>query len=1004
MSETPIKGAAVSTAGFIGRAAELAVLEASLEDARAAIPRLVVLSGESGVGKSRLLGEFRALLDERGATSLGGECFDLGEDELPYAPLVGALRPLARRSDPVFDEICEPARCELSRLVPELGESPPSPENGEQPAEAQRKLFDSLLRLLDVDGGERPVVFWLEDVHWADRSTRSFISFLARSLREERVLVVLTLRSDELHRRHPMRPLIAELARLPNASVVELSRFSQPELRDQLHAILGADPEPAMVERMYARSEGNPLFTEQLLAGGLDGRAALPPTLRDALLLRLERLDDCTQGILRALAIVGRADESILAAAAVEDVDAVRAGVRDAAAANIVDTGDDGSFRFRHALLREVIYDDLLPGERAEGHLAVAKALQANIEGEPSVGLGAAVAHHFNASGAQDEAIRSAVVAARAAVHVHADAEAAALLDRVLALWPRVDDAAEPTGLDHPAMRAWAGSISFSAAQDLRAMALYEQAAEEMEGEADQRRRAEVLGRLASVQWTQGMADRALETLDRALELVPDDADSERAKLLSHRVRISLLRGSFGDVIRYSAEALEALRRSGPGGPQEIRISVLNRLGTAQVAIGEIEKGEQTLREAVEAGEGSEWKDELGTAYANYSDAMAIIGRPDQAERIARLGIEAMTPGGRPHRWLRMQLSDILFQQGRWDEAAAELPATAGALSGMFLVCFDLYSAQLALGRGELETARSILGDAHGILRDSIEPQFISNLAAMQADLELLCGDIQAARDVVQSALDRLEFCTEDELRFLITSAVGVAVEAEAAVRARDLGSADDERDARDRADRMIARVEATAPEADDGACEQNPLAMALATEAAAEYGRAIAADDEAERWLSAAEARNVVCWPYREGRARSRLAQTLLAAGDREGASRELAAAQSVIAGLGESRLAAELESFAARGRLKPAEPAAEGAPRSEERPFGLTEREMQVIVLLAEGQTNREIAEQLFMAEKTASVHVSRILSKLDVKSRTEAAAVAHRQGLAAPARQSG
>ena len=141
----------------------------------------------------------------------------------------------------------------------------------------------------------------LEDIHWADRSTRAFLVFLGRSLWTERVLVIATYRSDELHRRHPLRPLLAELERDTRARRIELTRLTRDELADLLADILGAPPDAELVERLYARSEGNPLFTEELLAARLDGRGGLPTTLRDALMVRIERLSEPAQEVLRLL-------------------------------------------------------------------------------------------------------------------------------------------------------------------------------------------------------------------------------------------------------------------------------------------------------------------------------------------------------------------------------------------------------------------------------------------------------------------------------------------------------------------------------------------------------------------------------------------------------------------------------------------------------------------------------------------------------------------------------
>ena len=227
---------------------------------------MVFLAGESGVGKTRLLGELIDAVKALDGRVLGGACIELGDDELPYAPLVATLRPLQRAGDPVL--------AELARLIPELGEPPGEPET--ERGEIQRRLFDAILELIASLGAERPVLLWIEDIHWADRSTRAFLRFLEASLRGEKAIVVATYRSDELHRRHPLRPLLAELERSPCSRRIELQRFDRAEVADQLADILGAAPAADVVERMYGRSEGNPLFTEELLAAGVDGRAALP--------------------------------------------------------------------------------------------------------------------------------------------------------------------------------------------------------------------------------------------------------------------------------------------------------------------------------------------------------------------------------------------------------------------------------------------------------------------------------------------------------------------------------------------------------------------------------------------------------------------------------------------------------------------------------------------------------------------------------------------------------
>src|SRR5918997_1403900 len=280
----------MTSARFVGRSGQLAELEAALHDAVDKRSTLVLVAGESGVGKSRLLDELTGRARERDALVLVGDCVELGEGELPYAPLLGALRPLLRDDHPAFDALPDPLRAALTAVLPGLGD-----RVGNGGEASQSSVFEALLALLEGLAQERLVLLAIEDLHWSDSSTRHFLSFLARTLCSERVLIVGTYRSDELHRRHPLRPLLAELGRDTSSRMIELPPFTRAELGEQLEGILAATPDPGLVERLYARSEGNALFTEEILAAGLDGRGALPPTLRDALTLRVERLSGSAQ-------------------------------------------------------------------------------------------------------------------------------------------------------------------------------------------------------------------------------------------------------------------------------------------------------------------------------------------------------------------------------------------------------------------------------------------------------------------------------------------------------------------------------------------------------------------------------------------------------------------------------------------------------------------------------------------------------------------------------------
>ena len=475
----------MTSARFVGRSEQLAELEAALRDAAEGRPSLALVGGESGVGKSRLADELIGHAREAGARVLTGDCVELGEDELPYAPLLTALRPLVRDGDPALDALAPSLRAALDAILPGLGEDRSTGEA------TQSRVFEALLTVLDGLAEDGPAVLVIEDLHWADSSTRSFISFLARSVCDERLLVVGTYRSDELHRRHPLRPLLAELASDPYTRLIDLPRFSPAELAEQLEGIVGDRPEPELVQRVYSRSEGNALYAEEILAAGLDGRGSLPPTLRDALMLRVERLSPRTQELIRWLACQPAADHVLVAAVAGLDPADLRDALREAVASHIVVTVSDESYGFRHALLREVVYEDLLPGERTEMHAALAGALEERIEaGERGAHITAQVAHHWGAAGDQPRTLAAAARAGLAAERVNAFAEAQALFERVLSLWERVPDPEALAGIDEFELLRHAAVAADQAGDPARQEALLRRALQLVDAEADPDRAA----------------------------------------------------------------------------------------------------------------------------------------------------------------------------------------------------------------------------------------------------------------------------------------------------------------------------------------------------------------------------------------------------------------------------------------------------------------------------------------------------------------------------------
>jgi predicted ATPase len=369
----------VSSPVLVGRDGELAQLGALLERAASGQPAIVVVAGEAGVGKTRLVAELTHHATQAGVVVLSGGCLDVGEGVLAYAPMVEALRSLARTLDPEqLAEVLGGARGELARLVPELGVGPAG-----EPASATlppTRLFELLLGVLHRLAARGPVLLVVEDLHWADQSTSDLLGFVVRNLRGG-VALVLSYRSDELHRRHPLRPLLAELDRSGRVERLELGRLDRQQLAELLGGILDGPVAPVLVGEILARSQGNPVFAEELLAAHREG-ARLPSALRDLVLARVEGLSEPAQRVLEAAAVAGtRVDHELLAAVVGQDAERLVGVLREAVGHHVllVDQAT-GAYVFRHALVQEAVYDDLLPVQRAPLHAAYARALERRSE------------------------------------------------------------------------------------------------------------------------------------------------------------------------------------------------------------------------------------------------------------------------------------------------------------------------------------------------------------------------------------------------------------------------------------------------------------------------------------------------------------------------------------------------------------------------------------------------------------------------------------------------
>jgi ATP/maltotriose-dependent transcriptional regulator MalT len=951
---------------LVGREPELALLSAAVARAAAGEPGVVLVGGEAGVGKTRLLEEAAARADTAGVRALFGGCVEIGGEARPFAPVVDALRELARTTpEPELDRLLGPARRQLARLLPEL-----DPEGAAGPADGggTAQLFEFVLGVLGRIGDERPLMLVVEDLHWADPSTLELVAMLVRALRGVRVVLVLSFRSDELHRSHPLRPLVTGWERVRSVQRVELARFGRDEVAGLLEAILGAQPESPLVERVFERSEGNAFLVEETLGmvrGGADPDV-LPPSLRDVLLARVERLSPPTQALLRTAAVGGRrVSEALLAAVAPMGDDAFYAALREAVEHTmlVVDASGRG-YAFRHALGRDAVYADMLPGERVRLHAAYLEALTTTPAlGAPST---AALAYHAYAAHDLPRTLSASLDAAAEASAAFAPADAQRHLERALEVWPQVADAVQRAGVDQIDVLARAADAANQAGASERAVALLDQALAEVDPATAPERRALLL----ELRWTAlrgvGRIVEGGASLREALALLPDAPPSRaRARVLGSLANTFLFGDDMSAAVAAAEEAVTAARAAGAAGEEA---SSLITLGAARAYAGSGEAGLDALRAGLELAERIDAPETVMRGHLNLSDVLELLARHEDAAATASAGIELADRVGFAHSvgaYLTGNLAEALLRGGRWEEAGRVL-ADALALepAGVFAASLLSVRAELFAGTGRLDAAADDVARARQALGEaSPGTQFVQPLATVEAEVARQRGSLADARAAVAAGLGEAKVLERYAWPLVWT---GLRVEAE-------LGDADGAAPPTAAGQRLTAAT---------------PAGRGYQALAAAEVARITG---DAPDWDAAVVAWRTARDPHPLAYALLRRAETELAPGRRDAAGATLAEAAATARALGAKPLEEETASLARRARIT-----LDAAAPADGDELGLTEREREVLGLVAEGRSNGQIAETLFISRKTASVHVSNILAKLGVASRGEAAAFAHRRGL--------
>ncbi|MGW3950878.1 helix-turn-helix transcriptional regulator [Streptomyces sp. NPDC004752] len=1004
---------------FVGRTDELHTLNDALARAAAGEPQALLVGGEAGVGKTRLVEEFATAAGRQGAVVALGGCVEIGADGLPFAPFSTALRAL-RSALP--DELAAAAvgqEEDLARLLPELGEATPARAPGRHDEEGMARLFELTARLLEHVAADRTVVLALEDLHWADASTRHLLSYLLRTLRAGRLVVLATYRSDDLHRRHPLRPLLAELDRLRTVRRVELARFNREEVGRQIAGILAAEPDPAQVDEIFERSDGNAFFVEELAVAACEGcRTGLTDSLRDLLLVRVEALPETAQRVTRIVAEGGAmVAYPLLAAVAQLAEDDLIEALRAAVNANILRTapGGDG-FRFRHSLVREAVADDLLPGERSRLNRRYAEAMENDPALVPADERVMRLASHWYHAHDPAKALPAVLDASVVARRRYAYSEQLRLLERAMELWDTAPDPvraalrpvdcaevyppcdATATPLRYLDLMAEAAVAGRRCGERERALKITRRALQLLENEDEPLRTAWFWTQCSNLVQTLGRGDGRHE-LATAEHLVRGLPPSEvHADVLAGVANWSMLHEPGPEALAAAERAVEYTRMVGA---REIELDARITLGALRVDAGDVEAGLAELRRVKDRSVQEGYPHVAGRAYVNLPAELEAVGRSREAVPILDEGISYTQRFGLlgSEAWLWANLAESQYALGRWRQAeSAAANATRRGPGTKPLGSAALSLARLALGRGDLTGAARQLGAARGYFgTHDIMPQQWLPLARVAVGVAAAEGRLFDVRAELHRALDAGVPPGSHRYAWPLVRAAATAEADARALPAAEPGRAE-----------ALDRIAAAAKKLTTGA----PVWLAHDAWVRAELRRA-AGEDTPDTWSETVTAFESLDRPYDLARVRHRLATALLSPGgrrpgdppvggdgERDRATELLRLAGAVAGHLGARPLTDSVALLAQRARLTlTCAPRRTPAPADPVEALGLTSRERDVLRLVTAGRTNRQIAEELFISPKTASVHVSNILGKLGVSGRGEAAALAHRLGLFPP-----
>ena len=949
----------------VGRASDLARIAEALDRALDDEPATVLVFGEAGVGKTTTLQAAAGLAHERGFVVATGSCTD-GDSGTSFAPFRVALRALLGAYGAGVVAAAVEERPAVSMLLPSRWRGNVTPDASADAGE----LYDAVLALVGALASERPIVLAVEDLHWADRSTLELLSFVGRNLTSERVVLIGTVRSEDVAAEEPTGRALAELARLASATRLELGGLDVGAF-EELVANAGVGLGASEITALHERTGGNPFYALELLAAGAATSGPVPPSVTDAIEIRLASLSSDALAGVRAAAVAGVVDVALLTAMLQSDEATIEAALRAAVAAGVlVSDPETGEVRFRHALVRDVTYGTLMTSERRRLHEAAADALSVRAQVDA-----AQLAHHYIAANRPADALRTSIDAARSAAGAYGSVDAVSHYVHAVETWnvvPADERPHEPTYEDL-LQEAMVCAVNVGAFDE--GVAVGTRLLDALDAASDPERWALCAARLSELRWELGDGSGASTLLDRAEEHLAartDCGDSiARVRILERRAFQAVTSGQRAEGRDIARVAVDVARQIGDA--ESIAVA-LNRVAIASSAMGERESV-GLLRDAFDEA----WHARLPHEVTRSGSNMLLLLHTgcrlqialDAGERVLQAATE-LGVGATARSALSALYARSLVDAGEWDRADALLSGIRLPNGARYRTYIALAIAEFAAARGDADLARRMLSEG----RFDAHIGFVLGLraACIEAELALADGEPHLARDVADDYLPLAAMVLDST--FARLSAL--------ALRGLPVGATE----VADTYLQDLVRRDETVMQTPVGAGADHSAWLAAARAAHAHVcGRAASG-----WWAECSASFGAGGIPVRRAWAQVEQAAAIVdEGGDRGAAGALVAEAHALSLRLGAEPVRRYAESLTRRARLD-----VPGVPRIAHGDFGLTDRETEVLRLVALGRTNREIADELYISVKTASVHVSNILRKVGAATRGEAGAIAHREGL--------